>query len=608
MRLGEQSEEQRSTGVATTGRAAALARLAGIVAQSSEAGHLLSWDRMRFVRIRVGAVLVVMGFYAVVYAVEVLTFPLWGPYSTYDEQLQYYQAGRNFARYGFTTTAFLPDLSTSARPDEHPYVYNHQPPGPQLLIGTLFRLFGEQYRVIRVLFALLFAAGLACYVLTIRALWDRGVPGAELGLLLVRPEAIMHAIDHPAYSAVPLCAFFPIVAVIRYRETGRARWLAAAAAVAFAASNYLIYGPLFMICALWGVGWLLGVLPMRGRELLLLLGMVAAGIALHLLQTVVLLGWPLFWRELVAVLGNRVFGVPTRQQLEEFYRAIGLVHYGGHVFSIRRLWEVVTASWWFPAREAWELLVSVLLVVSLGLGVHPRGAGQSAFVDRSVARWVLDLAALVAWIAVSIATPLVMFPAFSGDYGLNGANGFLLALFVMLCFGITWRLLARLPAPVPVRHMLVFALVGTLAWTCVVHVQRVGRVAVEVAGWSARLGLETGLGEVASRLRGQVVMTNVDPTMVGFFTQAAAFGGCHRPSLPGGGVDPSRCFVQFIRSYPDAGRPAPTAFVQVGDSQTFCTVPADCITSADLERRYARLFVSERVSAFDLTRPLSPPR
>lgn len=585
-----------------------VARAAGLAVEASDSGYLLSWDGSRLARIRVAVVLAVMALYALLYAVELGTFPLWGPYSTYDEQLQYYQAGRNFARYGFTTTALLPDLSTGTRAGEHPYVYNHQPPGPQLVIGALFRLLGEQYRVIRVLFALVFAAGLACYVLTIRALWDRGIPGAELGLLLIRPDAIMHAIDHPAYSAVPLCAFFPIVAVIRYRETERARWLAAAAAVAFGASNYLIYGPLFMICALWGVGWLLGVLPIRGRELLLLLGMVAAGIALHLLQTVVLLGWPLFWRELVAVLGNRMFGVPTRQQLVEFYRTIGLVHYGGHVFSIRRLWEVLTGSWWFPAREAWELLVSVLLAVSLGLGVQWRGAGQPAFVERSVARWVLDLAALVAWIAVSIATPLVMFPAFSGDYGLNGANGFLLALFVMLCFGITWRLLARLPAPVPVRQMLVFALVGTLAWTCVVHVQRVGRVAVEVAGWRARLGLETGLGEVASRLRGQVVMTNVDPTMVGFFTRAAAFGGCHRPSLLGGGVDPSRCFVQFIRGYPDAGRPAPTAFVQVGDSQTFCAVPADCVTTADLAGQYARLFVSERVAAFDLTRPLSPPR
>lgn len=570
--------------------------------------YVIRWNWARLAQIRVAVVLAVMAAYALLFAVELQTFPLWGPYSTYDEQLQYYQAGRNFARYGFTTTAFLPDLSTGARTDEHPYVYNHQPPGPQLVMGAFFRLFGEQYRVIRVLFAAIFAVGLACYFFTIRALWGRGVPGAELGLLLIPPDAIMRAIDHPAYSAVPLCAFFPIVAVIRYRETGYTRWLTAAAAVAFAAANYLIYGPLFMICAFWGVGWLLGVLPMRARELFLLLGLVAAGIVAHLLQTAVLLGWPLFWRELVATLGNRMFGVPTHQELEAFYRAISLVHYGGHVFSIRRLWAVVTASWWFPAREAWELLLSVLLVVNVGLGLKRQGAGQPVLLERSVAGWVLNLAALVISIALSIATPLVMFPAFSGDYGLNGANGFMLALFVMLCFGITWRLLERLPATPVVRHMLVLALVGTLAWTCLVHVQRVGRVAVDLAGWRVRLGLETGLREVASRFRGQVLMTNVDPIMVGFFTGAAAFGGCHYSSLPAGNVDPSRCFVHFIRGYPDAERPLPTVFVQIGDSQTFCATPAECITTADLERRYVRFFANERVAAFDLTRPAPPGR
>jgi hypothetical protein len=74
---------------------------------------------------------------------------LWSPYTPgVDEIIQLYEGGRNFAQRGFAVHWFLPDLSTSSSALYQPHLYNHQPPGPQLAIGILIRLLGEDYWLI----------------------------------------------------------------------------------------------------------------------------------------------------------------------------------------------------------------------------------------------------------------------------------------------------------------------------------------------------------------------------------------------------------------------------------------------------------------------------
>src|SRR5207253_4574416 len=48
--------------------------------------------------------------------------------------------------------------------------------------------------------------------------------------------------------------------------------------------------------------------------------------------------------------------------------------------------------------------------------------------------------------------------------------------------------------------------------------------------------LEAVFLDVANRLRGEIVMTNVDPVVAGFFTQEVALGGCHLGSVSRDGV------------------------------------------------------------------------
>src|SRR3979490_2590253 len=100
--------------------------IVGMKIGRSAAGYDVTWNADR-VRALIRMILVaVVAFYAVLWMSIIVHVPLWGPFSTRDEQLQYYQVARNYNEYGFVTTMLLPDLSTSASSSGHPYLYTHQ--------------------------------------------------------------------------------------------------------------------------------------------------------------------------------------------------------------------------------------------------------------------------------------------------------------------------------------------------------------------------------------------------------------------------------------------------------------------------------------------------
>jgi hypothetical protein len=95
-------------------------------------------------------------------------------------------------------------------------------------------------------------------------------------------------------------------------------------------------------------------------------------------------------------------------------------------------------------------------------------------------------------------------------------------------------------------------------------------------------------------------MTNVDPTVVGFFTREMVFGGCHHAAITVSGIDPSACRVHFIRA---GNEERPTVYVWVAGGQAFCSAD-DCIQRSDLERHYLKLFDDGVIAAYDLTKPV----
>ncbi len=128
---------------------------------NEDQGERPGWSRG--LALRLGRVLarswvggLALAFYLALFLVTLARFPYFSPYATVDEQLAYYEAARNFNTYGFLNSMLLQDMSSSSRPEHHPFIYNHMPPGPEIVVALLMRLFGENFVAIRLIFAGIF--------------------------------------------------------------------------------------------------------------------------------------------------------------------------------------------------------------------------------------------------------------------------------------------------------------------------------------------------------------------------------------------------------------------------------------------------------------------
>jgi hypothetical protein len=118
---------------------------------------------------------------------------------------------------------------------------------------------------------------------------------------------------------------------------------------------------------------------------------------------------------------------------------------------------------------------------------------------------------------------------------------------------------------------------------------------------------EAGMRWIAENVAGQIAMTNVDPTVIGFFTREAAFGGCQRSAVLDGAPDPTKCYVHFIRGYPTSLSRAPSVYVWFREGNKFCVPASTCIQPGEVADRYPRMFANAIIEVFDLTRPFRQP-
>jgi hypothetical protein len=523
--------------------------------------------------------------------------PLWGPFSTFDEHLQDYLAGRNFAEYGFFPTALLPDLSSSQDPAGHPLTYNHQPPGPQLLIGAAVRLLGERYDVIRVLFVALFTAGIAAYLRFLHVLDAGSLPGAVAALLLVNPRTLLHAMDHPAYALMPLFAFVPLLAAIRANRGPTLWWRPLAIALVFVGSNYLIYGPLLMIFTFWLLLAFARLLPLTRRDVATFAAVAALALVLHLLQTVVLVGPAAMARETMYVVSNRMTGRPTRQELEAFYASLGLLLYGGHEFSLVRWLGAIGRSLLFAGTPLMASAAVVATMVMLAPAIS-RSAPAAVRLDAGK---VLTVTVAV---VIAVVVPCLVFPAFAIDYGLQGTGEFLLAIASASGAVLAWRIIRHLPRH---AHRIAAAVVVVgVAIGALVQTLDVARAVRRTMLWAQSPVTEMGLAWVSQNLHRQPVMTNIDPMAIGFLTREVAVGGCHRAALAGT-PDPGKCAIRLGNAVALQRAGDARVYVWVGVGNAFCSARTSCVERSDLDRGYATLFANELVAVYDLTRPRVSP-
>ncbi|PYN96878.1 MAG: hypothetical protein DMD91_20015 [Candidatus Rokuibacteriota bacterium] len=541
--------------------------------------------------------LIAVVFYLVVFFAT-LGFPLATPVAALDEQLNYYQIARNFVTYGVLNSGFLQDLSTSSNPAHHPYVYNHMPPGPELLIAAFSAVAGERFVVVRLALMLGFVGGVACFFAFARLVLQRGgVAGAGYAVVFVTGASALFTMSHPAHALSLLFTFFPVVALDRYYSGGRRVWLGLAIAVAFVGSIYAVTPVFLSILLSWALFSMLGLVRIDRRHFVALVAAGAAGIVLHLVQVMVFLGPAVFAQELRITLSNRAFGVPSAEEVMSFYRSHGIVLNGIHELSASRLARALNQALRFPGRS---FVVGLgLLFVASRLLVPSRGSS-----DRTAITWLVRLTTAI---LATISLGFVMFPAYGADYGLAGLNEFLLALGAVAVVGLvirevvtTWQSGATDVRRGAAAVVLVVALVVTAAGVGRIQTQNVQSfvtMARQPSPWAP-------LTELSERLPGRIVMTNAYPITAGFFTREAAFGGCGpRAFTADGRPNPTGCHAAFIRGFDGQGV-RPTHFILFRDTLyiSFSRCLGECLDRLydELTRRHERLFETRLFSVFAL--------
>jgi hypothetical protein len=573
--------------------------LAWLRVRKTAQGYVLDWIPSLSAGTWLGAP--ILAGYALLFLVALARFPLVGPVATVDEQLIYYQTARNFVQYGFLNSGLLHDLSTSSNPAHHPYIYSHMPAGPEVFIAVLMKIFGERWGLIRLVFAAVFFVGIACFLRFVQLVLTRhGLTGAGYALLFLSPFTVLHAIDHPAYSPFPLFLFFPVMALQRYYATGRAVHVWMALTSVLVASVYAVTLSFILFCVAWGLLWLLSLVRLEFRHVAAMILVGASGILLHLLQGMWFLGSGVFFEELRITLSNRMFGEPSVQDVIAFYRTHDIVVHGTHHFDPFSSLVSINKSLRFPGRLAFVLLALVAVAWGvLRIGRFDR-TNRTLFVpvDATSASFRTSVsltARLLVWAVVSILIPLALFPAYTGDYGLQGLGEFLLAVVAVAVLAYTTRellaegrglLSALRPDEVWLRGLALVIVVAVFlgALGMLGRTQQVNLKAMVPAHLATNPNAE--LLEIGRLLKGRIIMTNVYPTTASFFTQEAAFGGCEMAAFGSdGSVDPAGCHAAFIKGYGRGVSVNPTHAILFRSLFTgFTQCLADC-----LEKLEARL-------------------
>ncbi len=465
-----------------------------------------------------------------------------------DEHLLYYLAGRNFVTYGFSNSDFLQDISSSSRAEDHPFVYNHMPPGPELLVAAMMKLVGERYRTFRIVFAGAFLAGVGCFLWFVSILfrtWGRA--GAGFALLFIPPATMLRLMDHPMYFAFPLLAFFPLVAMDRYYASRKARWLLAGFGVALVSSFFLAYQFVILTGLCWILLSALRLFRLDRRHVLGLCSVTALGVGIHLAQNVVHLGMSQALADVRLTVANRATGRPTGEELKDWYQSINIVHHGTHELSGIRLVESIGRT--LASIYGIKLTLGALILsVFLRWWRRSRLGSADSKSDPPIVR-------LAIWVGLTLTIPLAVFPAYSADYNLQGVGAFYLSPLAVLVLGGAFREIGdafrRLRGKMRLTASAAAGVLVAGIASLLMHDARAIRRSMQ----AVRNNPYAELAELPKVVGGRVVMTNIYPGAVGFFTKEAVIGGAEFEAFPENGPpNPDAAYARHIRNYGQSGR------------------------------------------------------
>jgi hypothetical protein len=584
------------------------------------------------------------------------------PFSLVEETAYTLISAQNFLKYGFLNSSLLQDFSTSATPLDHPYVYDHMPAGPDITQALVLKLTNGSYEASRIIFSLSALIGFVIYYLFVRKFLARfGLRGAGVALLVPGAWQIIQLFERQIYSPFCILCFLPLYMYLNFLEDGRTWRLMVAAIFAFLSSIYLEYTVLAAISASWFGFFITRLIPIRPTHFLLIAASIAAGVFLHLIQNLYYLGWTNFALELGSTLSNRITGYPSPEDLQSFYRSIGVLHHGSRPVIPNALLAQLNWNFDFPgAGQIGLLFFSCLLILLCTWALRRRNSvltidGKAD--DSTASALIYDTRfffRLAMWVTISVIASILLFPAFSQEVTIRGSVGpfflgigvaavfdYSIRLFGAYCIAFAGTLIAPLSSaaftidkaagsvPAVLRILTVttcllalsILLRSTLSFTSsnAVTIQAHWRM---IQGGADAFGPPYDLLSDIDRFSGQPFMTNINAPAVGLFTQSVGFGVCAPESIQRDRtIKLEKCKILMARRYEYWHSVRPKYFVYTEDRRLFPGF-ADCLPAntyvgqsrreascmedllSRLTTQYPLVMKNDLVRVFDLSLPV----
>ena len=298
---------------------------------------------------------------------SIVQYPYFTPAANVEELAYTYISSNNFNTFGFLASGFLQDFAASPHRSDHPYVYDHMPPGPDVARALVMRATGGNFVWTAIFFASLVPIGFIFYFLFLRLVFENRFVLDGIFLFLLTPwgQYIGH-FSNPIWNAFLLLTFAPLVTLQwSYRYNARLLFLLMGLPLILISSVYLDYVVLSSILACWVGLYFLQIIRLDRREFVLAIAAIALGIALNLLKNFIYLGPLLFAQELFFVLANRTTGWPSQQALASFYTTHGILHHGARPPRISVLWDVVRLNFYFDGLKFFSIAAATSVLLTL---------------------------------------------------------------------------------------------------------------------------------------------------------------------------------------------------------------------------------------------------
>lgn len=540
-----------------------------------------------------------------------VSYELFAPATNIEEAAYTYTSANNYIKFGLMNSVLLQDFSYSLYPEGHPYVYTHMPPGPDLFFTLLLCVFKENYQIVRVAVAILALMGLYFFYYFVKIIL-RGIgiktDLAGYAVAMIGPWTIIRLFESQIYPLFPFLAFFPLLAWEKYRTTDKKVWLFLFAFISFLSALYIEYSLLSAVLFCYISLHLTQIIQFSKRDIAIYACSVLSGIVLHLVQNFAFYGPAKFFQELIFLLGNRITGYPSQQQLFDFYHQIGVVHHGSHPIDFNLLLTQILGSLHFiTISEYANNMIFIILVITIIIAYLARilkDSDNKHFKLRifPLPDYVLQILKITLWMVITLLIPILLFPAFAQEVNIATFGGnFFFAIFEISVIGLfckqvyqtvtnsdlntseseitneaqhktdiqtegmwNYSRIKKVIINVGNKRISSSLLLGILCLILVgLNIVFICRLLVEQYDYTIRktefvyqffsksdskLNLDASLKEI-KKYNGQLFMTNINIPTVGFLVQYPGYGVCDPESISDSGeVNISKCGTDFIKS------------------------------------------------------------